>query len=82
MKTVYRKLTYMMTSLAVLGGVLFPPGGAANQARAQVAEYLDLAFAEDTSAWDLQPDGEWMRKDGARQDVQELLMKRLSVRSE
>jgi polyphosphate kinase len=52
------------------------------QARAHVTEYLDLAFDADTSAWDLQPDGEWRRSQGVRQDIQELLMKRLAPRSE
>jgi polyphosphate kinase len=52
------------------------------QARAHLTEYLDLAFDEDTSAWDLQPDGEWLRSDGARQDLQELLMKRLPARGD
>jgi polyphosphate kinase len=51
-------------------------------ARSQVAEFLDRAFAEETSAWDLQPDGEWLRSASGRQDLQELLMKRLTVRSE
>jgi polyphosphate kinase len=52
------------------------------QARNHVAEFLDLAFAQDTAAWDQQPDGEWLRSEGARQDLQESLMKRLAVRSE
>jgi polyphosphate kinase len=52
------------------------------QARAQIADFLDTAFDDGTAAWDLQPDGEWIRKNGTREDVQELLMKRLAVRSE
>jgi polyphosphate kinase len=52
------------------------------QARAHLAELLDLAFDEGTSAWDLEPDGEWVRSAGAHHDVQELLMKRLADRGE
>jgi polyphosphate kinase len=52
------------------------------QARAQIADFLDTAFDDGTAAWDLQPDGEWIRKNGSREDVQELLTKRLAVRSE
>ncbi len=43
---------------------------------------LDLVFAEDTAAWDLQGDGRWVRAGGARPvDYQERLMK-LLTRSE
>jgi polyphosphate kinase len=52
------------------------------QARAHLADFLDTAFDDDTAAWDLQPDGEWLRSAGAHNDVQELLMKRLAGRSE
>jgi polyphosphate kinase len=52
------------------------------QARAQIADFLDMAFDDGTAGWDLQPDGSWVRKDGTREDVQELLMRRLGVRSE
>jgi polyphosphate kinase len=44
---------------------------------------LDLAFSPDTAAWELQPDGRWVRSGGAKQvDYQEVLMKRLSGRGE
>jgi len=51
-------------------------------ARAHLADYLDTAFEDNTAAWDLQPDGEWRRSEHARDDLQELLMKRLAVRVE
>jgi polyphosphate kinase len=51
-------------------------------ATAHLADFLDTAFADTTAGWDLQPDGAWARSDGARDDVQELLMKRLAVRGE
>src|SRR5205823_11970465 len=34
-------------------------------ARAHLAEMLDLAFDEQTAAWELQPDGTWRRNAGA-----------------
>ena len=43
---------------------------------------LDTAFDDDTLAWDLQPDGEWVRSGDAGNDYQELLMKRLADRGE
>jgi polyphosphate kinase len=52
------------------------------QARAQIADFLDTAFDDATAAWDLQPDGTWIRQDGTREDLQESLMKHLGVRSE
>ena len=52
------------------------------QARAQLAEYLDLAFDPTTLAWDLRPDGSWERTGEPGRDLQELLMARLSERSE
>jgi polyphosphate kinase len=52
------------------------------QARAEVGEFLDTAFDEGTAAWDLRPDGQWLRADGAHDDIQELLMKRLGGRSD
>jgi polyphosphate kinase 1 len=51
-------------------------------ARAHLAECLDLAFDADTAAWELQPDGEWVRSGDAPHDFQELLMKRLADRGE
>ncbi|MCW2570976.1 MAG: Polyphosphate kinase, partial [Frankiales bacterium] len=51
------------------------------QARAHLNDCLDAAFDEETRAWDLQPDGEWIRS-GAGTDYQELLMKRLADRGE
>jgi polyphosphate kinase len=52
------------------------------QARAHLAMLLDTAFDDDTAAWDLQPDGRWVRSGNAGNDLQELLMKRLAARSE
>jgi polyphosphate kinase len=52
------------------------------QARAHLADFLDTAFDDDTAAWDLQPDGNWVRSAGAHNDVQELLMRRLAARGE
>jgi polyphosphate kinase len=52
------------------------------QARAHLAECLDTAFDADTVAWDLQPDGAWVRSGDAHIDFQELLMKRLADRGE
>jgi polyphosphate kinase len=52
------------------------------QARAHLYDCLDLAFDEDTAAWDLHSDGEWVRSGRAQIDYQELLMKRLADRSE
>jgi polyphosphate kinase len=52
------------------------------QARAHLGDCLDLAFADDTAGWDLQPDGEWVRSGRAHNDFQELLMKRLADRGE
>jgi polyphosphate kinase len=46
-------------------------------------EFLDMAFDPDTSAWELQPAGNWVRSGGPQQnDFQELLMKRLADRGE
>src|SRR4051794_8027956 len=52
-----------------------------NAARAHLAMCLDTAFDADTAAWDLQPDGEWVRS-GRGFDYQELMMKQLADRSE
>ncbi|MEP6598188.1 MAG: RNA degradosome polyphosphate kinase [Actinomycetota bacterium] len=52
-------------------------------ATAHLRECLDVAFAPDTAAWELQPDGRWVRSGGTRQvDYQELLMRRLGHRGE
>src|SRR3954453_15168865 len=50
-------------------------------ARAHLEACLDTAFDADTAAWDLQPDGEWVRS-GRGFDYQELMMKQLADRSE
>jgi polyphosphate kinase len=53
------------------------------QARQQLRDFLDLAMDADTTAWDLQPDGRWVRSGGTKQiDFQETLMKRLAARGE
>jgi polyphosphate kinase len=52
------------------------------QARAHLDDCLGLAFDDDTAAWDQQPGGDWVRSGRARNDFQELLMKRLADRGE
>jgi polyphosphate kinase len=55
-------------------------------ARAHMRDMLDLAFAPDIAAWDLQPDGEWRRSSGEPgqpvRDYQEELMRRHASRGE
>jgi polyphosphate kinase len=51
-------------------------------ARTHLDAMLDAAFDKDTIAWDLQPDGEWVRCGDARVDFQELQMKQLAGRGE
>jgi polyphosphate kinase len=49
----------------------------------QLRETLDLAFSSDTTAWELQGDGRWVRSGGPQSvDYQELLLKRLAPRGE
>jgi polyphosphate kinase len=60
--------------------VLVQVRDAATQAHLETS--LDLAFAEKTAAWDLRPDGNWVRSGRASVDYQELLMKRLTDRGE
>jgi polyphosphate kinase len=44
---------------------------------------LDLAFAEETAAWTLQPDGRWIRTGGPKGiDYQDVLMKHLAPRGD
>jgi polyphosphate kinase len=44
---------------------------------------LDLAFAPDTAAWELQPNERWIRGDGPRPvDYQEVMLARLASRGE
>jgi polyphosphate kinase len=54
-------------------------------AREHMAEMLDLAFADDTAAWELQPDGSWRRNTGSPgappRDYQDELMSRHKSRS-
>jgi polyphosphate kinase len=52
------------------------------QARAHLTACLDAAFDDDTSAWDLQPTGEWVRSGVGGNDYQELLIKQLADRGE
>jgi polyphosphate kinase len=49
-------------------------------ARAHLQGCLDAAFDENTAAWELQPDGDWVRS--GRVDYQEWLMRRLADRGE
>ena len=42
----------------------------AEAAREQLQRYLDLATAEDTACWLLQPDGSWQRNTGSEPDQQ------------
>jgi polyphosphate kinase len=52
-------------------------------AREHLRWCLDEAFAPDTLAWQLQPDGRWVRAGGVnRVEYQDLLMRRLAGRSE
>ncbi|MCW2539115.1 MAG: polyphosphate kinase [Frankiales bacterium] len=49
----------------------------------QLRYTLDLAFASETTAWELQGDGRWIRSGGAKSvDYQEVLLKRLASRGE
>jgi polyphosphate kinase len=49
----------------------------------QIRFCLDLAFAPDTAAWVLEPDGRWVRSGGAKGiDYQDVLMKRLAPRGD
>jgi polyphosphate kinase len=51
--------------------------------REHLREVLDIAFAPTTAAWDLRPDGTWVRTAGiGTVDLQETLMKRLADRGE
>ncbi|MCL2781660.1 MAG: RNA degradosome polyphosphate kinase [Actinomycetia bacterium] len=49
-------------------------------ATAHIRFCLDAAFAEDTAAWELRPDGQWVRT--GEVDYQELLMRRFGGRGE
>jgi polyphosphate kinase len=55
-------------------------------ARAHLQDMLDLAFAPDVAAWELQPDGEWRRSTGEPgqplRDYQQELMRRMANRGE
>jgi polyphosphate kinase len=51
------------------------------QARAHLQLTLDAAFSPETQAWELEPDGSWVKTDGVV-DLQELLMRRLAGRGE
>jgi polyphosphate kinase len=52
-------------------------------ATAHLRMCLDLAFSPDTSAWELQPDGQWVRSVGdKRVDYQDVLMKRIGGRGD
>jgi polyphosphate kinase len=47
----------------------------------QLRTTLDLAFDPDTSAWELQPDDQWVRRGGAKSvDYQQVLLTRLAAR--
>jgi polyphosphate kinase len=49
----------------------------------QLRETLDLAFAANTSAWELQEDGRWVRGGGPKSvDYQDVLLKQLAPRGE
>jgi polyphosphate kinase len=55
-------------------------------ARAHLRDTLDLAFGSDIVAWELQPDGDWVRNPGQPgqplRDYQDVLMRRHAKRSE
>jgi polyphosphate kinase len=50
------------------------------ETRKHLRTMLDLAFAADTAAWELQPDGSWTHLPGS--DYQLRLMRWLSARGE
>jgi polyphosphate kinase len=60
--------------------VLCPVTGANSE---HLRDTLDVAFADDTAAWELQGDGRWIRSGGPNAvDFQEVLMRRLAPRGE
>jgi len=50
-------------------------------ARAEIEDTLERCFADDTFAWDMQPDGAWKRRSGARRSVHRELMNRAHERA-
>ena len=50
-------------------------------ARAEIEDTLESCFADDTFAWDMQPDGAWKRRSGARRSVHRELMNRAHERA-
>jgi polyphosphate kinase len=50
--------------------------------RAEVEETLERCLDDDSFAWDLQPDGEWVRRQGGTHSVHRELMRRAQERNE
>ncbi len=50
--------------------------------RAELEDTLERCLADDTFAWDLQPDGSWQRRDGNTRSAHEELMERARERAE
>ncbi len=50
-------------------------------ARAEIEDTLERCLADDTFAWDLQPDGSWERRTGGSRSVHRELMERSSDRA-
>jgi polyphosphate kinase len=50
--------------------------------RAEVESTLERCLDDDTFAWDLQPDGEWIRREGGSRSVHHELMQRATERTE
>jgi polyphosphate kinase len=52
-----------------------------DEARGELTDTLDRCFADDTFAWDLQPDTKWKRRDGHTRSVHTELMERAVTRA-
>jgi polyphosphate kinase len=50
-------------------------------AKAEINDTLDRCFADDTSAWDLGPDGQWTRRKVGTRSVHIELMERTAARA-
>jgi polyphosphate kinase len=49
--------------------------------RAELQDTLDRCFADDTFAWEMQPDGSWERRQGGNRSVHRELMERATQRA-
>ncbi len=50
-------------------------------ARGEIEDTLERCFADDSFAWDMQPDGSWKRRDGGQRSVHRELMDRAQKRA-